>query len=200
MLEKFHFCVNSEENVMAKIVLINGSMNPESVTKRVLNLFAKLLQKQGHETELICVAETNFPLFSFTVPQTEKMIEISEKIKQADAFIVGSPEYHGGYTGALKNLLDYQDGSGFKHKPIALLAVSGGLKAGILTLMSLRQVFRSLHANVIPEEIAISSEHELDDNGQLNEACRKRVQSVVAGLQRELNVLSVRNRVETERR
>lgn len=178
---------------MGKIVLINGSMNPESVTRRMLQLFAKLLQKQGHETELICVAETNFPLFSFTVSQTEEMNQVSEKIKQADAFIVGSPEYHGGYTGALKNLLDYQDGKEFKHKPIALLSVSGGLKAGIPTLMSLRQIFRSLHANVVPEEIAISSEHELNSNGQLNEACRRRVQSVIAGLRREMNLRSSKN-------
>lgn len=178
---------------MGKIVLINGSMNPESVTKRVLQLFAKVLQKKGYETELICVAETNFPLFSFTVPQTEEMRSVSEKIKQAHAFIIGSPEYHGGYSGALKNLLDYQDGAEFKHKPIALLAVSGGMKAGIPTLISLRQIFRSLHAYVIPEEIAIASEHELESNGQLNEACRKRVQTVITGLLRELNLRLLRN-------
>ncbi|SDX42270.1 NAD(P)H-dependent FMN reductase [Marininema mesophilum] len=172
---------------MAKVVLINGSMNPESVTKRILQLFAELLQKEGHETELICVAETNFPLFSFTVPRTEEMNKVTEQIKEADAIIVGSPEYHGGYTGALKNLLDYQDGTIFKGKPIALLAVTGGLKSGTLTLVSLRQIFRTLHANVIPEELAVSSTHELDQNGQLNENCSNRVLGVIDGLRREWN-------------
>jgi azobenzene reductase len=172
------------------IVILNGSMNPQSVTKRVLKLAAKLLQKKGHETEFICVAETNFPLYSFTLIETEQIKDVREKIKNADAFLIGSPEYHGGYTGALKNLLDYQDGTGFRHKPVALVAVSGGMKAGIHTLSSLRQVFRTLHAYVIPEEIAISSDYEIDDNGQMNEECQKRLRSVVLGLDRDVNLVN----------
>ncbi|SFS45852.1 NADPH-dependent FMN reductase [Marininema halotolerans] len=176
---------------MATIVLINGSMNPESTTKRTLHLFANHFQNQGHEASLICVQESNLPLFSFTVPQTETMRNIAEQIKAADAFVVGSPEYHGGYTGALKNLLDYQDGSGFKGKPIALLTVTGGLKSGTLTLLSLRQIFRTLHAHVIPEELAISSKHELDHKGQLNEEGQVRVKGMVDGLLRECNCRSL---------
>lgn len=171
---------------MAKIVLINGSMNPNSLGKKLLNMASRTLQKKGHDTEIICVCDTNFPLYSPVVPLTEEMNIVSEKIKAADAFIISSPEYHGGYSGALKNLLDYQDGSGFKNKTIALMSTSGGMRSGINTLNSIRLIFRSLHAHVIPQQISVC-EKELSENNELSEEAQSQFKSVLLGLLQEVS-------------
>lgn len=172
---------------MAKVILINGSMNPNSLGKRLLNMVGKVLEKNGHTLEMICVLETNFPLYNPVSSNTDKMNQISELIKSADAFVVASPEYHGGYSGALKNLLDYQDGSGFVNKPIALITTSGGIKAGINSLNSLRLIFRSLHSYVIPQQVAVS-EKEINSDRELDKEVKKQLQNVIQGLMQEINL------------
>lgn len=172
---------------MAKVVLINGSMNPNSLSKRILKVVSKALENNGFKTEVICVYETNFPIYNPTKPLLEEAQRVSETIKSADAFVIASPEYHGGYSGALKNLLDYQDGSGFKYKPVALISSSGGIKAGINTLNSLRLIFRSLHSYVIPQQIAVS-EKELDEKGRLDHSAQKQLQGVIKGLIQEISL------------
>ncbi|TPE68687.1 NADPH-dependent FMN reductase [Halalkalibacterium halodurans] len=172
---------------MAKIVLISGSMNPNSTSKSILKRIGKVLDKQGHDTDMICVLETNFPLYHPLKPMTDEMQKVSKTIQSADAFVIGSPEYHGGYSGALKNLLDYQDGSGFMQKPVALVSSSGGMKAGINTLNSLRLIFRSLHAHVIPQQLAVC-EKELNEKGELDEGVQKQLLTLVKGLLQEISL------------
>lgn len=72
-------------------------------------------------------------------------------------------------------------------KPVALISSSGGMKAGINTLNSLRLIFRSLHAHVIPQQLAVC-EKELNEKGELDEGVQKQLLTLVKGLLQEISL------------
>ena len=76
-------------------------------------------------------------------------------VRRASGLVIGSPEYHGTFSGGLKNLLDYLDSNLVKGKPAALVAAAGSPRSGIGTLNTLRIVLRSLHMPVIVEQVAV---------------------------------------------
>src|SRR6218665_1485269 len=95
-----------------KIEIISGSPREVSMTVRIAkHLLEVLKEKKDVEVGLIDVREFNLP-FVQTVWTTQDKVpaefkKLGERIFAADAFILVSPEYNGGYSPALKNLLDH---------------------------------------------------------------------------------------------
>ena len=54
------------------------------------------------------------------------VLKLRQEIAQAHALILGTPEYHGSFSGVLKNALDWLDGSELQGKMIGLVGVAGG--------------------------------------------------------------------------
>lgn len=82
-----------------------------------------------------------------------------DRLRLADGVIIGTPEYHGSFTGVLKNALDLTGFAEWEGKMIALVGVSGGRMGAHNALNSLREVGRALHAWVIPEQVLIPEAH-----------------------------------------
>jgi NAD(P)H-dependent FMN reductase len=80
--------------------------------------------------------------------------ELRRTIREADAIILGTPMYHGSYSGVLKNALDYCGFDEFENTIVGLLVVSGG-PFPTPALDHLRIVCRSLHAWVLPYQAAV---------------------------------------------
>ena len=77
---------------------------------------------------------------------------IADRLTQADAFIVVTPEYNHGFPAALKHFID-----GFNEpwhaKPVAFVSY-GGLSGGSRAVEQLRQVFAELHATTIRQVVS----------------------------------------------
>jgi len=69
------------------------------------------------------------------------------KIKEADAYLIISPEYNHGIPGVLKNAIDSVFFSnGFRHKPVAFAGYSVGVAAGSRAVEQLNQVMLEMEA------------------------------------------------------
>ena len=96
-----------------KITIISGSPRKQSITVRV----AKHLQQyfsskvSEHTIEMVVMSENVLPfvdkVWSTLNDAPEAFKPLAEKIFNSDAFILVSPEYNGGYSTAMKNLLDH---------------------------------------------------------------------------------------------
>jgi azobenzene reductase len=133
-----------------KLVIINGSPRKKGRT----GIAAGFIAKKYHAEQLNI---NDLPLFNgeseqADLPQVQRLRRI---VKEADAVILASPEYHSGMSGALKNALDFLGSEHFAHKPVALLAVAGGGKGGINALNNMRVVARGLYANAIPKQLVL---------------------------------------------
>jgi len=103
-----------------------------------------------------------------------------DEVKRAQGILLATPEYHGGYSGVLKNALDLMGFDEFEGQMIGLLGVSGGNMGAYGPLSALRSVGRALHAWVVPEQAAVANVDEVfDDKGKCkDEAIEKRLKAV----------------------
>jgi NAD(P)H-dependent FMN reductase len=84
------------------------------------------------------------------------LLRLRQEVQQAQGILLGTPEYHGSFSGVLKLALDLMGFDEFEGKLIGLVGVSGGKMGAINALNSLRTVGRSLHAWVVPVQVSIS--------------------------------------------
>jgi FMN reductase len=76
-------------------------------------------------------------------------------VAEADGLIIGTPEYHGSFSGVLKNALDFLGFTETEGKMIGLVGVSAGPMGAFDAMSALRSVGRALHAWVIPKQVAV---------------------------------------------
>ncbi|XQY92574.1 NADPH-dependent FMN reductase [Metabacillus sp. HB246100] len=134
------------------ILIINGSPRKTGRTRIAASF---LTTKYG--ADMIDLSEGKLPFFNGSEDQRsqQEVVEIKQKVKQADAIVLLSPEYHNAMSGALKNTLDFLSSEQFAHKPVALISVSGGGKGGINALNNMRTVMRGVYANTIPRQLVL---------------------------------------------
>jgi len=133
-----------------KVLMINGSPHKHGNTFLALQEVARQLEKEGIESEIVsigtkpvrgCIAcctcknsGSNACVFDDDICN-----EVSAKMAQSDALIVGSPVYYGQPNGtviALVQRMLYSNGAAFNGKPAAGVAVCrrGGATAALQTL------------------------------------------------------------------
>lgn len=159
------------EKQKIKVVAISGSVRQNSFTSKALKVALRGAEELGAEVELLelnsyelvfCHGEE-----SLYPPDVHKL---RSKVESAHGIILGTPEYHGGYSGVLKNALDLMGFQQFEGKMVGLVGVSGGKMGAINALNSLRVVGRTLHAWVVPQQASIAEAWKyFDDNGQVKD-------------------------------
>ncbi|MBM6601586.1 NADPH-dependent FMN reductase [Priestia megaterium] len=125
------------------ILIMNGSPRETGRTTQMTRELHK-----SYQSSFLDLSQLSLPIFTGEPHQyeTEEVQELIEKIEKADGILLATPEYHGAMSGALKNAFDFLNSAYFAHKPVALLAVSGGGKGGINALNNLRTVTRRKNA------------------------------------------------------
>jgi len=165
------------------IIGLCGSLRNGSFTKKALTIALNACADQGAQTSLIDLVEYDLPFCDGNQNEEkypEGVAQFRKTIKDAHGIIIGTPEYHGSYSGVLKNALDLLGFDEMEGKMIGLLCVSGGQFGGMNPLGDLRSIGRKLHAWVAPDEVAIPGSYSaFDDNGQLkNVEIKKRLEDL----------------------
>jgi azobenzene reductase len=143
-----------------RIALLTGSVRPERQSHKVAYYLKKELEQRKIQTDLIDVRHNPLPVFGYESgsngqPDYESTArEISERLGRADAIIFVTPEYHGSFSGVLKNTLDYF-WSEFSKKPIGVAAASAGKMGGINASSQLQHVILSLGAYPAPLKLLV---------------------------------------------
>jgi FMN reductase len=173
----------NRETSPCRIVGISGSLRPGSYTTLAVALALKGAEELKCETKLIDLRDYQLTFCDGKDDESQfpkDIFRLREEVKEAEGIILGTPEYHGGYSGVLKNALDLMGFEEFEGKMLGLVGVSGGAMGAFGAMNSLREVGRALHAWVIPEQASIPQAwQEFDDSGNLkNPELDKRVREV----------------------
>ncbi|PSQ02813.1 FMN reductase [Halobacteriales archaeon QS_5_70_17] len=158
-----------------RVAAVCGSLRDDSYTRLALERALGCADDLGAETDLIDLRDLDLPVFDPDregVPAAEDM---TERLRTADSVLLGSPVYHGSYTSALKNALDYSGFDEFENTTVGLLAVAGGaFPTGPLD--HLRLVCRALNAWVIPHQAAVpQARTEFEDGRITDESLAERI-------------------------
>jgi NAD(P)H-dependent FMN reductase len=130
-----------------KIEIISGSPRINSVTHRVaLHLENWITHNTSHEADIIDMKVWAIPAIQSVWVSPEKApVEfraLAQRVFDADAYILVSPEYNGSYSPALKNLLDHFPKR--HHKPFGIVTASPGAMGGIRASQQLLQLVPAL--------------------------------------------------------
>lgn len=147
---------------MIKIQVILGSTRPNRQSEKVGKWVVEQISKNKEiETELIDLRDWSLPFYNevsgLLSLKTELSVEIAkkwqQKVKEADGYIIVTPEYNHGYSAVLKNALDYAYYE-WHNKPIGFVAY-GAAVGGARAVEQLRLVAIELRMAPISEAIYI---------------------------------------------
>jgi len=161
----------SQEN-LPHIVGVCGSLRDGSHTLQALKHALAAAEEAGARVTLFHPGETLLP-FCYG-PEEGELAANAKKwralAREADGFILATPEYHGSCSGVLKNALDLVGFDEMEDKVCGLISVLGG-GANSSALNNLRLICRHVHAWVIPHQAAIGAAYgAFDESGAFKDA------------------------------
>ena len=140
------------------VVGLCGSLRVGSHTRMALDVALQGARDVGARTRLIDLREYKLDFCAAKDELNnyhEDVYRLRRDVKRSHGVILGTPEYHGSFSGVLKNALDLMGFSEFEGKMVGFLGLSGGRMGALNALSSLRAIMRALHAWAVPQQVAI---------------------------------------------
>ena len=89
-----------------RVLAVIGSLNRSSSTRAVVKYVAGQLQTLGCATDILDLLEEPLALFNPDYSrEAEGFARLKARVEAADVYILGTPDYHGSISSALKNFL-----------------------------------------------------------------------------------------------
>lgn len=150
------------------IVGITGSLRDSSHTRTAMQHALRAAEAAGGTVDFLDLRTFELPVFDADADDAGDAEALRERVRAADAILLGTPMYHGSYAAPLKNALDYCGFDEFENKTVGLLGVSGG-SFPITALEHLRSVCRALDAWVIPHQAAVPNASQRITDGRIDD-------------------------------
>ena len=145
---------------MLKLAIIIGSTRPGRVGDAVARWVFDLAQKRGDaEYELVDIQDFNLPLLDEPAPPSqgkyskEHTKKWAAKIASFDGYVVVTPEYNHGTSGALKNAIDFIYAE-WNNKAAGF--VGYGSAGGVRAVEQLRLVMAEVQVATVRAQVALS--------------------------------------------
>ncbi|WP_174296807.1 NADPH-dependent FMN reductase [Sphingomonas bacterium] len=148
-----------------RIVGVGGTTRPGSSTERLVAAVLDRCRGEGADTQLFGGAElAALPHFAPEKPERDAAQRaFVEAVRRCDGLVIGTPGYHGGVSGLVKNAIDLlEDLRGdvrayFDGRPVDLVVSAAGWQAGGVTLSALRGIVHAMRGWPTPVGIAVNS-------------------------------------------
>jgi FMN reductase len=126
--------------------------------------------QKGADTLLLCGSDLDLPAYA---PGAGVLAQgarrILAEIRRADGIILGTPGYHGGISGLVKNALDYIEELKCDQRPylegraVGCIVTAAGSQGAVTTLIALRSVVHALRGWPTPLGAAIVTANPIFD-------------------------------------
>ena len=165
------------------IVGIGGTLREGSSTERAVARVLYHAEALGARTTLFAGRALIMPFYGeFGCAAAPTAAAFIETMRDADALVIGSPGYHGGVSGLVKNALDYTEEMArdtrvyLDGRPVVCIATGAGWQGANTTLAALRAIIFALRGWPTPLGIALNTRERAftDDGSPLkasDEAC-----------------------------
>ncbi|MGE4322778.1 MAG: NADPH-dependent FMN reductase [Sphingobium sp.] len=150
-----------------RIVGVGGTLRPRSSTELAIRAVLAEAEALGATTHMFAGPELDLPMYA--PGGSDAAAGFIDALRAADAIILGSPGYHGGISGLVKNALDYTEEMAkdadayFTGKAVGCVATGAGWQGANTTLSALRSVVHALRGWPTPLGIALNSREPLFD-------------------------------------
>ncbi|MEU2156230.1 NAD(P)H-dependent oxidoreductase [Streptomyces sp. NPDC019396] len=147
------------------IVGIGGTVRPGSSTERAVRAILAASASAGARTLLLGAEDLQLPLYAPGEElRTQAARRLTEAVTLADGLVIGTPAYHGGVSGLVKNALDYledlrEDSRPYLHgRAVGCVVTASGPQAAS-ALAGLRSVVHALRGWPTPLGVTVDTEN-----------------------------------------
>jgi NAD(P)H-dependent FMN reductase len=152
---------------------VAGSLNQNSVTRAVLIHMADRLRALECEVDLLDFVAEPLALYN---PDSSHVspyyAALQARVETADVYLLGTPDYHGSVSSALKNFLDHF-WKEFAGKLFASIVSS--YEKGLTVTDQIRTVARQCYAWSLPYGVAFTDKEDVREGKIVSEAFEKRL-------------------------
>src|SRR2546423_5497971 len=156
-----------------KLLAVVGSLNRTSSTRQVLQHVARQLRALGAEVDILDLLDEPLALFN---PDSSHGVSgfdaLKKRVEQADVYILGTPDYHGSISSAMKNFLDH-----FWHEFAGKLfgTVVASHEKGLTVTDQLRTVARQCYAWTMPYGVSFADGMDIKNGEIVTETLNQRL-------------------------
>ena len=157
---------------------ICGSLSSDSINEVFRRHMSQKLREAGVEVTDLDLRDYEMPIFSLDIEKAGNTPEAAKRLadmfRSYDIVLIISPEYNGGVTPVIVNLVSWvsrQKPNPFKHAVFGIGGVSDGKYATIFALSHLRDSLSKLGALVVPTLLGLGPYPDVfDADGNPNES------------------------------
>jgi NAD(P)H-dependent FMN reductase len=176
------------------VLAVVGSLKRASVTRVVVRHVAQQLQAAGCVVDVFDFEEEPLALYNpDTAHDLPGYTELQGRVHRADVIVLGSPDYHGGISGALKNFLDH-----FWHEFSGKLfaTVVASHEKGLTATDQLRTVARQCYAWTLPYGVSFTEDLDVKDGQIVGDTLKQRLEMLIRDLRVYGGLLARQRRVD----
>jgi NAD(P)H-dependent FMN reductase len=160
-----------------KILAVVGSLQRESVTRAVIQHVAERFRNDGCTVDVLDFLKEPLALYNpDTAHELEGYAALQSRVERADVIVLGSPDYHGSLSGAIKNFLDH-----FWHEFAGKLfaTIVASHERGLTVTDQLRTIARQCYAWTLPYGVSFTEELDVKDGQVVSDSLRQRLEMMV---------------------
>jgi len=160
-----------------QVLAVAGSLHRRSATRAVVLHVAKRLKAEGCIVDVLDFETEPLPLYNpDTAYHAPGFDALQTRVERADVYVLGTPDYHGSISGAMKNFLDHFWGE-FAGKLFATIVASH--EKGLTVTDQFRTVARQCYAWTLPYGVSFAEKEDVNAGQVVSGALKKRLDMFV---------------------
>ncbi len=159
------------------ILAVVGSLQRGSVTREVVQHVAAQFKDDGLPVDVLDFLHEPLALYNpDTAHELPGYAELQARVERADVVLLGTPDYHGSLSGAMKNFLDH-----FWHEFAGKLFVTivASHEKGLTVTDQLRTIARQCYAWTLPYGVSFTDSIDVAGGHIVSDSLRKRLAMLV---------------------
>lgn len=177
------------------VLAVVGSLKRKhSVTRAAVQHVATALTARGCAVDVLDLLEEPLSLYNpESARQTPSYPEIKARVDRADVFVLGTPDYHGSISSAMKNFLDH-----FWHEFAGKLfaTIVASHEKGLTVTDQLRTVARQCYAWSLPYGVSCIEREEVHEGQIVSASLKQRLEMLVRDAHVYGQVLALQRRAD----
>jgi len=169
----------SEASSKPLVVGIGGTMRPNSFSERMVRAVLAAAEREGAAT--LMFGGPQLAVLPHYAPEaqerTPEQMALVDAIRRADGVVIGTPGYHAGVSGLVKNAIDLLEDLRtdtrcyFEGRAVGLVVTAAGWQACGVTLQAMRGIVHAMRGWPTPIAVTINSvaDDPFDPDGALVE-------------------------------
>jgi FMN reductase len=176
------------------VLAVVGSLQRDSVTRVVVRHVAQNLEAAGCGVDVLDFEQESLALYNpDTAHDLPGYAELQARVHRADVVVLGTPDYHGGISGAMKNFLDHFWHE-FAGKVFATIVASH--EKGLTVTDQLRTVARQCYAWTLPYGVSFTDGIDVKDGQVVSDSLKQRLEMLVRDLRVYGDLLAQQRRAD----